>query len=138
MELYNISIIESEVIFEQALSSPFCISPKFLNTIFTISTDSILQADNRGGEMFSKSCRESMVRNCNRQVVEYPSRCLAADRTTLRPSSFCLNKLCLTTSAKQGYSFPKLIQEIVALIDGLQDLLLEEFKKLATISRYGG
>ncbi len=46
--------------------------------------DFILQAENRGRVRFSVSCRESMVRNRFLLVGEYPSGCLAADKTTFR------------------------------------------------------
>ena len=101
----------------------FYLKIRFLKIPLKIITDYILQTDRRVGGRLSVLCRESMVRNLVGLVSEYPSGCLAADRTTLRPNSLRLNTLCLNTTAKQWFSFPMRMQSLVSLIEGLQDCI---------------
>ena len=76
---------------------------------------------------FPGFCRESMVKKLFGLVVEYPSDCSAAPRTTLCLNSFCLNTLRLTTSAEQGFSFPIPVQATVTRMKGLQDCVRRDF-----------
>jgi len=76
---------------------------------------------------FPGFCRESMVKKLFSLVVEHPSDCSAAPRTTLCLNSFCLNTLRLTTSAEQGFSFPIPVQATVTRMKGLQDCVRRDF-----------
>jgi len=122
---------------QKAVEYMFYPTLKFLKTLFAIITDSILQAENRV-RLFARFCRERLVSTHNRRVIEYPSKCLAVDRSTLRSNSSRLNKLRLIALAKQWFSFPNLNQAIVAITKGLQDLRLVGFIRLKTLLAKGG
>ena len=98
-------------ILRRRLIAAFYLKIRVLKIPNKFITDYILHDENRSEVRFPGSCRESMVRNRFRLVGEYPSMCLAADKTTLR----------LNTSAKQCFSFPIPMQSMVTLMESLQD-----------------
>jgi hypothetical protein len=101
------------------------------------STEPILQAKSLNKEQTSILCRASMVKTHFGQVVEYPSECSAAPRTTLRPNSLRLNTLCLTASAEQRYSCPIQIPVVAMLMKSLQDFFWMRLTRMQLRLRYG-
>ena len=81
--------VPSSLRFSAAAQRDRSIYFRLLKTPFTLITEIILQAGNRGGARFPLSYRESVVRNRFGLVDEYPSGCLAADKTTSRLSNIC-------------------------------------------------
>ena len=97
---------------------------KLLITPIRINANFILQAENRSEVRLPGSCREGIVRNRVGLVGEYPSRCLAADRTTLRLDNICQAVLFLPdTNAIDG-----------TIIKGSAGLRMEGFKSIQLIS----
>ena len=83
-----------------------------MNTQSPKSTDSILQADNRGEARYSVSCRGSMMRNFKGLVYEYSSYRLVYDKNDISPSQH-IPDLCVSS--------PISVLAKVTLMVGLQD-----------------